>query len=314
MDVAGSSAGGVFKHRTHVTSCSQERHFLKLWLIYGGVGACIMPVYFTSWSQYTQPFLLFPSDHKHMRRLHSALTSFYFCFLYSPCWLPNLLDCPLIIFPQNPFSWCPLVPPAFFWVIFPTAFGAALSQQLSHAAQLLSLVLHPRFSHLAHMELWLGPFSWDTEISLLVTHMHRALGCMYRPTDCFHSLSQTGHSSSHCQSPWSVRRAVLFYWFLFLPTPVPVCWACLCHVTQPNFATRWSAPLILPLRRKSSCECVCVHASFDRPWLNLHVRSKKCTFTKSRREMMEAVRGFVSLLCQSLLLRKFCFTQRHIES
>lgn len=156
MNVAGSSAGGVFKHSTHVTSCSQERHFLKLWLIYGGVGACIMPVHFSSWSQYTHPFLLFTSDHKHMRRLRSAFARFYFCFLYSPYWLSNLLDCPRIIFPQNPFSWCPLVPPAFFWGVFPPAFSAALSQHLSHAVQLLSLVLHPRFSHLAIWDCGLG--------------------------------------------------------------------------------------------------------------------------------------------------------------
>lgn len=48
MEGVGSSAGGDFKYSTHITSCSQEIHLLKLWLIYGGVGACIMPVYFTS--------------------------------------------------------------------------------------------------------------------------------------------------------------------------------------------------------------------------------------------------------------------------
>lgn len=48
MEVVGSSAGEDFKYSTHITSCSQEIHFLKLWLIYGGVGACTMPEHFIS--------------------------------------------------------------------------------------------------------------------------------------------------------------------------------------------------------------------------------------------------------------------------
>lgn len=64
-----------------------------------------------------------------------------------------------------------MVPPALFCAMFPPTFSAALSQQLSHAAQPLSLVLHPRSSHLALMGLWLGPFSRDTARSLLVTRM-----------------------------------------------------------------------------------------------------------------------------------------------
>lgn len=103
MDVVGPSAGGVFKHNMHVTSCSQVIHFLKLWLIYGVVGACIMPIYLTCCSHYTVfPSLsLRPQAHEKVK-----FTSFVFCFLCSPHCLPNLIDFPIKIFPQNLFSWC----------------------------------------------------------------------------------------------------------------------------------------------------------------------------------------------------------------
>lgn len=93
----------------------------------------------------------------HEKVLPPALTSFVllltlFSLLHSPCCLPNLLDFPIKIFPQNPFPHCPTG--ATTLCVLPPTFSAALSQQLAHAAQLLSLVLHPRSSY--------GTMTWAT--------------------------------------------------------------------------------------------------------------------------------------------------------
>lgn len=166
--------------------------------------------------------------------------------------------------------------------MFPPTFSAALSQQLSYAAQLLSLVLLPRFSHLPHMGLWLGPFLWDTERSLLVTHMpclrHLAV-CTDQQiafTPC--NKQDIPQVTIKIHGVWEGLLCFTGFcssWLLYsLPTPVPVCWACLCYVKWPDFATCWSASFILPPRRKSSCECVC-SCFFDYLWLNMHDWSKR---------------------------------------
>lgn len=84
--------------------------FLKLWFIYGGVGDCIMSIYFTSCSHYTQSFLLSLSDHKHLRRLRSEPTTFVLLlFSLFTILSPKLAGLPHKNFPtkRKKFSWCP---------------------------------------------------------------------------------------------------------------------------------------------------------------------------------------------------------------
>lgn len=175
----------------------------------------------------------------------------------------------------------------------PSTFNAALSQQVSHAAQLLSLVLHPRFPHLAHMGLWLGPFSWDTARSLLAALMT----CARHLAVC--TDQQIAFTPCHKQDIPQVTIKNHGAWEGLLCSEVSVLHGCCtpsplqclcaglacavsCDQTLPHAG--WHLPSF-PSGETAGVS-VCVHASFDYLWVSMHVRPKKCIFTKSSRKMM----------------------------
>lgn len=242
-----------------------------LWLIYdGGGGACIMLMEIhtsppaVSDSQCAQAFLLFTSDHKHMRR--SYLLAHKLCLTSNSVFSSpfTMLSPKLVGFPHKNFP-TKSIPPL----------PHRCYQTCSVACSPLPLVL-PFPSSLPvllscwawccipdpPMGPWLGPLSRESVRSLTVALKARSCTRLHIQTSMLFSLLLTNRT--FLQSPSKTMKceqgcSILLFSALdgcctALTATVPTCWACLCYVMQPNSARCGSVSFTLSRRRRRSCK------------------------------------------------------------